>query len=121
MVAFLWASSARATIITASTGLALPELVTFEEIVVGGPGTPVTTEYAGLGITFGSGVKYDANVLAPFPGFSGHHVGNFSPITNPWSVFFGGFQTKASFALATNLRFTTITTAIGNAVSGGKQ
>ncbi|ASP48542.1 PEP-CTERM sorting domain-containing protein [Cognaticolwellia beringensis] len=80
--------------------------ITFDEIVFAG-NTVVDTQYASLGLTFTSGLKYDAQGSSSFPGISGHYLGNFTPVINPFSIFFSDDQTEAAFGLATNPQTTT--------------
>ena len=97
---------ASASPIVNATGLSSPTAtVTFEEIVLGAD-TALTSQYSGLGVTF-SGLQYDTQSCAGFPGFGGSHcAGNLG--TNPFSVFFNSVQTAAAIGFATNPNTTTV-------------
>jgi hypothetical protein len=103
-----------AAIIQSSTGLP-GAAITFDEIVMAVQ-DPITTEYLAYGISFSSGTKYDANGGATFPGVTGHHVGNFPPVTDPWSIFFTSDQTTVAFGIATNPNTTTVTALLNGSV-----
>ena len=95
-------------IIGGSTGLPSPDqTITFNEIVLAS-GTPLTTQYSALGVTF-SGVFYNPQP-DPFPNISVPYAGNFSAtgvppvnLTNPFSIMFTQDVTDASFAMATRV------------------
>lgn len=97
------AGTALATPIQNTTGLAAPATtITFDEIVFPG-GTSITNEFAGLGVTFSPGLRYDSQGPATFPGVTTHYVGNNLPCCiNPFSLLFGGDVTEAAFGVATN-------------------
>jgi hypothetical protein len=111
------AGRAAAGFIHNSTGIANPaETITFSEHLFA-PGTPVTTQYAGLGVTFAPNLWYASQ---PPPPFSPHvdplYLTNF-PFPNlppfnfndPFSIHFNAPRTAAAFALITNPGFSTFT------------
>src|SRR5947207_16006687 len=76
---------ANAAFIHNSTGLSSPsQVITFEEHVLS-EGTPVTNQYADLGVTFSNGLKYTGGYSGAFPHISGHSLVNFQPIISPFS------------------------------------
>jgi len=110
---------AHATPITNNFGLSSPSsTITFDEIIFP-QGTVIDTQYASYGATFTSGLKYDAQGVSAFPGITGHYIGNFNPVVNPFSIFFTFAEplTEAAFGMATNPATTTFTAYLnGSAV-----
>ena len=110
---------AQATSLVNNFGLASPtSTITFDEIVVP-QNTVVDIQYAGLGVTFTTGLRYDTQGAVAFPGITGHYLGNndgvnLSSIVNPFSIFFGPAVTAAAFGMATNP-----TTTLFEALLGG--
>lgn len=107
---------ALATTITNDTGLPSPtNTITFDEFVFP-QNTVVDTQYSSLGVTFTSGLQYDAQGSASFPGINGHYLGNFSATNNPFSIFFTENQTSVAFGFATNPTNTTFSALINGSV-----
>jgi hypothetical protein len=106
--------AASAATVISDSGLANPEtVITFDEIVLP-PGTPLTDQYAGLGVEFDPNLYYnpDPNVLnPPDPSIPGNNaIGNFviegtslviPPIVNTFSLEFTETLSQATFAAAT--------------------
>jgi hypothetical protein len=90
------------TINSSPTGLTSPaSTITFSEIVLP-TATPLSNQYAGLGVTFSPGFTYD-----PQPGiFSTASIGNFvlnqPPAVDPVSIFFNSAVDAAAFQFITN-------------------
>jgi hypothetical protein len=102
------AGTATATPIINNFGLAAPDYtITFDESVFP-QGTVVNNQYAAYGATF-SDMVYDTQGASAFPGITGHYLGNFTPIVNPFSISFVSPQNAAAFGMATNPATTTIT------------
>jgi len=92
---------AQATGFKNSTGLSDPSTtITFDEILLAA-GTPVSDQYAAYGITF-LGMVYDAGAAGALQGIAGHYLGNFIPITNPFTMFFSNAISGVAFAMGTN-------------------
>lgn len=111
------ASSSYAAFLNNSTGLATPsKVVTFSEIALPADGNILST-YAGLGVTFSPGVRYNPTGAqgTPYPNFSGVFAGNFgstNPIAPTFSIRFLTPQTGAAFALATQAGATSVFQAL---------
>ena len=103
------AVAAHATPVISTTGISAPQnVITFEEIVLAG-NTPMSNQYAGLGVTFGAGLFYDGNGTnsgGAFPNMSGHALANFDfldgPFTTLFSIKFVDPVSAAAFAMVTN-------------------
>jgi hypothetical protein len=113
------ASSAHAAPIINATGIASPATtITFEEFVFAS-GTPLTNQYASLGVTF-TGATYDPRPGFTGVGISGRTAGNFvlssGVTTNPFSINFLTPQTAAAFGLLTNSGTTTFTALLNGVV-----
>jgi hypothetical protein len=98
-VASLTASAAS---IINNTGIASPaQTITFSEFVFA-TDTPITNQFAGLGVTFSPSMYY--NTQPNF--FPTDFLANFSfggdPTHNPVSILFAQDQTAAAFAMQTN-------------------
>lgn len=108
---------ASATPIINNFGLASPSnTLTFDELVFP-QGTVITTQYSAFGVTFSpSGMRYDTQGPAAFPGITGHYIGNFAPVINPFSIIFASPLTEAAFGMATNPATTMITALLGGSV-----
>ncbi len=121
LAALVIVSSASATPIANSFGLANPgTTITFDEIVFA-QGTLITTQYSALGVEFSPGLRFDSQGVSNCcNGITGHYVGNNGgPFLDPFSVIFtfGSSQTQAAFALATNPTTSTFTALLnGNVV-----
>ncbi len=103
-----------ATSISNNFGLTSPtKTITFDEIVFT-QGTQISTQYASYGVTFTSGMIYDSQSTASFPGITGHYLGNGSNPT--FSIYFSANQTAAAVGLATNPATTTFTALLNGAV-----
>jgi hypothetical protein len=97
-------ASARAVFIQSSVGLPSAQTITFAEH--GFPaGTPVTTQYADLGVTFSPNLYYSPLATAGIPHIDDTNLGNFAgfgnPAVNPFIIHFNQPQTAADFAMAT--------------------
>lgn len=109
------AAQSEAAPITNGFGLSSPaQTITFDEFVFPA-GTSITTEYSSLGVTFSPNLVYDAQ-LGGFPNVSGHRLGNFNPIVDPFFIVFSTPQTEAAFAMVTNPGTSTFTALIGSTV-----
>jgi hypothetical protein len=99
-----------------TVGLSSPaETITFDEVILPN-GTAVTTQYAGLGVTFSS-LDYNSTNPGPFPNVDSTDLTNFdssgNTIANPFEIFFNTPQMSAAFALVTNPGTSTITAKLG--------
>jgi PEP-CTERM motif len=111
------AFSANAGVAYTNVGLSASDTtLTFDEIILA-PGTILTNQYAAYGITF-DGAIYNSQGTAFPPATSGNQVGNFSPITSPWSIFFSSDVGEAAFGIATNPNTTTIEVLLNGIVVG---
>ncbi len=105
------ASSAHAQLVPVAnnTGLASPtSTVTFSELTFP-RGTAITTQFSPYGLSFSPALYYNTQGPASFPGITGDYLGNFSPITNPFSIFFASPLGAAAFGFATNPAISTFT------------
>ena len=92
---------AAATSINNTFGLPSPaQTIAFDEFVFSS-GTPITNQYSSLGVTFTTGIKYDFQVTT-FPNIIGHRVGNFQPISNPFSINFESFSAPTNTTSSQN-------------------
>lgn len=108
---------AEAGVIYANTGLgAAATTLTFDEVVPAN-GTVLTNEYAGFGVTF-NGAVYNPQTLTFPPATSGNQIGNFSPTTSPWSIFFSSDMGEAAFGIATNPNSTLVEALLNGVVVG---
>jgi hypothetical protein len=99
----------QATPIVNTFGLTSPaSTLTFDEIVFP-QGTAINNQYQASGITFTPSLIYDVLGAESLPGITGHYLGNFNPIVNPFSIFFTTQQTEAAFGIATFPAQTTLT------------
>jgi len=99
----------QATSIVNNFGLSSPaSTLTFDEIVFP-QGTAIDTQYSAYGETFTSFLIYDTMGVVSFPGITGHYLGNFNLVVNPFSIFFTTQQTEAAFGMATYPSQTTFT------------
>ena len=91
-----------------TTGLVSPgTTVTFDEFTFA-QNTAITTQFSSLGVTF-TNLFYDSQ----FGFFPAHFLGNFFPITNPFSVHFSVPQSAAAFQMITNAGTSTFTARLG--------
>jgi hypothetical protein len=110
----LWSTAAKADQLINNTGLVSPaHTITFEEIILP-TGTPVTNQYAGLGVTFTPSMFYDVQPVF----FPTHSVANFDFITvnNPVTLTFNEVLSEAAFAMQTNSGTSTFTALLGGNV-----
>lgn len=113
---YLFVGSAIATPIINDFGLTSPtSTITFDEFVFA-QDTVVDIQYSSLGVTFTTGLQYDTQGPASFPGIDGHYIGNFTPIINPFSIFFETDQQEVAFGFATNPQITTFTALLDGVV-----
>lgn len=119
--------SVAAATVVGDSGLANPQTtITFDEIVLP-PGTPLTAQYAPLGVEFEPNLYYnpDPNVLnPPDPSIPGNNaIGNFviednsiviPPIVNTFSLEFTENLTQAAFGAATAFPATIELTALAD-------
>lgn len=103
---------ARAEFIQNTFGLAAPErTITFSEHVFP-PGTPITTQFADLGVRF-AGLFYDSVDVPGSPHITRPWLNNFGlqfpPFFDPFSIFFDVPVTEAAFAMITNPGMTRFT------------
>jgi len=91
-----------------NTGISAPaETITFSEFTFA-TGTPITNQFASLGVTFSSSLYYD--VQPEF--FPTDFLANFDlngDMSNPDSIMFASDQTAAAFAMQTNSGTSTFT------------
>lgn len=104
---------AKAASVNNKFGLANPiQTITFDEKLFPKQ-TPITTQYANLGVTFSRGLFYSPDSAAGrfidiypqgFPNITlaSNYLGNFFPCCNDFSIRFTQNQTEAAFAMATN-------------------
>jgi PEP-CTERM motif len=101
-----------------TTGLASPaSTVTFSELSFA-QGSAITNEFSAYGVTFSPALYYDTQGPSSFPGITGDYLGNFLPITNPFSIYFTSPVSAAAFGLATNPAVTSFTALLGGVVQG---
>lgn len=115
-LAALWiGSAAGAASLINNTGLASPgHTVTFEEIVLPEE-TPVTDQYAGLGVTFSPGLFYNTQPIF----FPTHSLANFDfmgSVNNPASLLFGEEMSEVAFAMQTNPGTSTFTALLNGSI-----
>jgi uncharacterized repeat protein (TIGR01451 family) len=105
--------------VTNDFGLANPTTtITFDEIVLA-PAEVVTNQYEALGVIFSPNLYYDPQGPAGpslYPGVSGHNLGNFFPIVNPFSIQFSTPQIAVAFGIATNPANTEFTAKLNGIV-----
>lgn len=98
---FAAAATANADPVINNTGISSPaETITFSEVPLAS-GTPVTSQFASLGVTFSPALYYDVQPLF----FPTDFLANFDEngnISNPATIFFANDQTAAAFAVQTN-------------------
>lgn len=103
---FAGATAANADPVINNTGITSPaETITFSEVPLA-EGTPVTNQFASLGVTFSPTLYYD--LQAEF--FPTDFLANFDDngdTNDPATIFFANDQTAAAFALQTNPGTTT--------------
>ena len=106
-----------ASVIANNFGLNAPaSTITFDEFIFP-QNTVIDNQYSTLGVTFTSGLRYDTLGPGTLPGIDGHYLGNFSPLINPFSIFFNSNQTEAAFGFASNPQITTLTALLdGNII-----
>lgn len=101
--------SAIATSFTNNFGLASPpQTITFDEFVLP-DGTPITSQYSSLGVSFSPNLYLNSQGQASFPGIFENNAANFDPVVNPFQLVFSQVQQEVAFGLATNPAFTTFT------------
>jgi hypothetical protein len=107
----LFGTAARADQLINNTGLVAPaHTITFEEIILP-TGTPVTNQYAGLGVTFTPSMYYDVQPVF----FPTHSLANFdfADVHNPVTLTFNEVLGEAAFAMQTNAGTSTFTALLG--------
>ncbi len=111
-------SADAAPIINSPTGLASPATtITFSEFVFA-PGTPLTTQYSSLGVTF-SNVFYNVapiNATGITPPLANNFAALGGPFLNPFSLMFTVPQTSAAFGFLTNPGTSTFTALLNGGV-----
>jgi hypothetical protein len=122
LVLHWFAIPAGAILINNATGIASPQAtITFSEFGVPAD-TVITTQYAGLGVTFSPNLYQNPQF---FPDFnidpSPDSLSNFQfigggPIVVPFSIFFSAVQTDAAFAMITNQNSTLFQSLLGGVV-----
>jgi hypothetical protein len=111
VLALTWVEVAAATPFIGSAGLTSPDrIITFSEIPLP-EDTPVTNQFAALGLTLMPALGYNSQGPTTLPGISGNYLGNNSslPFGNPFRLHFSAPVTSAVFGLATNPAITTFT------------
>jgi hypothetical protein len=111
VLALTWVEVAAATPFLGSAGLTTPDrVITFSEVLLADD-TPVTNQFAALGLTVSPALAYNSQGPITLPGISGDYLGNnnSNPIANPFSLRFSAPVTGAVFGLATNPAITTFT------------
>jgi hypothetical protein len=90
-----------APIIASNVGIATPaQTISFDELVFPA-NTLITNQYAALGVTFNSGLRYSPQ--AGFPNITGNTLGNFSPmVQGPYTISFSSLQSSVAFAMVSN-------------------
>ncbi len=101
-----------APIIASSNGIAAPaQTITFDELVFPA-NTLITNQYAALGVTFTSGLRYSPQT--GFPNITGNTLGNFSPyVAGPYTLSFSSLQSSAAFAMVSNSSVYTFQSFLG--------
>lgn len=106
----LLAAQAQAVPITNNFGLSAPDqTLTFSEVAVAA-NAPVTTQFAGFGVTFSGGWDMDTGV---FPNISGPALNNFPPGNSPIFIEFALPQSAVAFAMVTNAGTSTFSALLG--------
>jgi hypothetical protein len=91
-------------------GLTSPQsTVTFSELSFPN-GTPITNQFAAFGVSFSASMVYNGQLPSTCClGITGDLISNFSPLQNPFSIFFTSAVNSAAFAFATNAATTVFT------------
>ncbi len=104
-----------ASVISATVGLSGADTqLNFGEVAIAN-NTAVTTQFLGSGVTFSNGIRYNPQTTN-FANISGDRLGNFSPVSANFSMFFVDDVADATFSMVTNPTNTTFTALLNGVI-----
>ncbi|MBP0017934.1 MAG: PEP-CTERM sorting domain-containing protein [Cyanobacteria bacterium SBLK] len=114
-VGISFVGTAEALTFNNSTGLTNPaQTITFDEIALPN-NTNVTDQYSSLGVEFAPNLVFEI-VRTPTTNFTGNHLKNFFPVTNPFSINFTDPVNSAAFAFINNASTSTFTALLDGSI-----